>query len=173
MSVERLRDAIRDIPDFPKPGVVFKDITPIIGDPGLFKTAVDMMAARNRDRHIDKIAAVEARGFILGAAVAYVLGVGFIPVRKEGKLPYDSMRESCELEYGTAVLEMHIDAVRDGEQVLIIDDLLATGGTAEATARMIERAGGVVTGIEFLVELSFLKGREKLNGYKVFAPINF
>ncbi len=173
MSVERLRDAIRDIPDFPQPGVIFKDITPILADPELFKLAVDMLAAQHREQPVDKIAVVEARGFIFGAAVAYLLGVGLIPVRKKGKLPYQTLDATYDLEYGTATVEMHVDAVNEGDRVVIIDDLLATGGTASATAGMIEKQGGIVVGIDFLIELAFLKGREKLEGRKIFAPIVF
>ena len=173
MTVDTLRAAIRDVPDFPKPGILFKDITPVLSDPDLFKMAVDILADRHANSRIDKVCAVEARGFIFAAAVAYKLGAGLVPIRKKGKLPYKTLEASYDLEYGSATLQMHLDALKKNERVLLIDDLLATGGTAAATAQLIEKLGGTIVEIEFLVELSFLKGREKLSKYKVFSPISF
>jgi len=162
---------IRDVPDYPQPGVVFKDITPLLGDHVAFAGAVDAIVARHGRGTVDKVAGIEARGFILAAAVAYHFGAGFVPVRKAGKLPYRTVSESYALEYGTATVEVHVDAVAPGEKVLIVDDLLATGGTAAATARLIEKLGGVVTELDFLVELSFLNGRQNLATRRIFAPI--
>jgi adenine phosphoribosyltransferase len=171
VNTERLKAAIRDIPDFPKPGILFKDITPILGDPALFREAVDLFRERHRDRGIRKVAAIDARGFIFGSALAYALGVGMVPIRKKGKLPYATYEETYDLEYGTATLTVHTDAFRPGEPVLLLDDLLATGGTAAASASLIERAGGVVAEINFLIELTFLEGRRKLMRHPVFAAI--
>lgn len=173
MNVERLKAAIRDVPDFPKPGILFKDITPVLNDPELFRMAIDLFVERYRNERLDKVAVIDARGFLFGAPLAYRLGAGVVPVRKKGKLPYRTIEESYSLEYGTATLAMHVDAIRPGERVLLLDDLLATGGTAQATARLIERLGGQVIEIAFLIELAFLKGREKLAQYKVFAPVVF
>lgn len=173
MTVDKLRAAIRDVPDFPKKGILFKDITPVIDDPALFRLAVDTLADRHKDSRIAKVCAVEARGFIFAAAVAYKLGAGMVPIRKKGKLPYKTIEASYDLEYGSATLQMHVDALKKGERVLLIDDLLATGGTAAATAQMIEKLRAEIVEIEFLIELAFLKGREKLTRYKVFAPISF
>jgi len=158
-----LKDHIRDIPDFPKPGVVFKDITPLLADVDAFRFAVDAVAdhfAGGRDVH--KVLGVEARGFIIAAPVAYRFGAGFVPVRKAGKLPWEIEREEYELEYGTDLLEIHRDAVHPGENVLIVDDVLATGGTASACVRLVERLGGSVIGLGFVIELAFLHGRDKL-----------
>ncbi len=171
MSLDAVKKAIRDVPDFPEKGIIFKDITPVLNDPELFRTVVKEFAARYKDRGIDKIAAVESRGFIFGSALACELGAGLVPVRKKGKLPAETIEASYALEYGTATLEIHTDAIRKGERVLIIDDLLATGGTAEATASMVKQLGGDIVEIAFLIELAFLKGREKLAGYPIFAPI--
>lgn len=173
MTVEALRAAIRDVPDFPKQGIIFKDITPILADPALFKMAVDTLADRHANSRIDKVCAVEARGFIFAAAVAYKLGTGLVPIRKKGKLPYKTYEASYDLEYGSATLQMHVDALAKNERVLLIDDLLATGGTAVATAQLIEKLGGTIVEIEFLIELAFLKGRERLSKYNVFSPISF
>lgn len=173
MSICEIKAAIRDVPDFPKPGIVFKDITPILSDPGLFSAAVDVLAERQRDRKIGKVAAIDARGFIFGGAVADRLKVGFALIRKKGKLPYKTFEETYELEYGSATLAVHQDAFEKGENVVIVDDLLATGGTAAAAAKLIERAGGKVVGMDFLVELTFLNGREKLAGHEVFSAIQF
>ena len=168
---KRLAAAIRDIPDFPKPGILFKDITPILGNPDLFKEAVEIFVARHTGKGLGKVAAIDARGFIFGGAIAQRLGVGFVPIRKKGKLPYKTYDESYDLEYGSNTISVHVDAFRPGEKVLILDDLLATGGTAAAAARLVQRAGGTVAEIDFLIELTFLKGREKLAGHPVFAAI--
>jgi len=171
MSVEKLKKAIRDVPDFPKKGIIFKDITPVLSDAALFKSAVDILAGRHMESRVDLVCAIDARGFLFGAGVAYKLGAGIVPVRKKGKLPYRTIEQSYELEYGTATLQMHEDAIHKGARVLLVDDLLATGGTAAATADMIEKLGGTIVEIEFLIELAFLNGREKLKKYPVFAPI--
>lgn len=161
----RLEKAIRDIPDFPKPGIVFKDITPILLDPPLFADTVDTLARWSEERKTDKIIGVDARGFLFASPVANRLGVGLVPVRKMGKLPHRTEREAYDLEYGSAELEVHVDAIDPGERVTVIDDLLATGGSAQATARLVERLGGVVAGLGFVIELGFLKGRQRLDGY--------
>ena len=168
-----VRAAIRDIPDFPKPGIIFKDITPVLKDPRLFAHVIDTFTARAQSVGATKIAVVESRGFLFGAPVARALGLGLVPVRKKGKLPYKTIEESYALEYGTATLEVHEDAFAAGDRVVILDDLLATGGTAQATAKLVERLGATVVEFEFLVELAFLEGRKKLAGYDVFAPIVF
>jgi adenine phosphoribosyltransferase len=173
MSVERLIEAIRDVPDFPKPGIIFKDITPLLAHADLFKLTIDTFAAHLEGREIDKVAVIDARGFIFGSALAYRLGAGVVPIRKQGKLPFDTIEESYELEYGTATLAMHVDAVEKGEKILLMDDLLATGGTAAATASLISQLGGEIVEIVFLIELAFLKGREKLADYDVFSAITF
>jgi len=173
MSIRRLKAAIRDVPDFPKPGIIFKDITPVLSDPKLFRAAVDLFAKRHRDKGIRKIAVIDARGFLFGAALAYKLKAGVVPIRKKGKLPYQTYEESYELEYGAATLAIHVDAFSPGEPVVLVDDLLATGGTALASAKLIERAGGKVEEIDFLVELGFLNGRDKLEGYNLFVPIKY
>ena len=167
MSVESLAQAIRDIQDFPKPGIVFKDITPVLRDANLFEDAVNLMAQPWTNTKPDAVAAIDARGFILGGAVAYKLGVGFIPIRKEGKLPWDVDTVEYELEYGTDSVEMHSDAVASGQSILLVDDLLATGGTAKAAVELIEKSGGKVAGVQFLIELCFLKGRDGLEKYNV------
>ena len=173
MSVRKLKAAVRDVPDFPKPGIIFKDITPILKDPKLFKSAIDLFAKRHRNKGIRKVAVIDARGFLFGSALAYKLKAGLVPIRKKGKLPYQTYEESYDLEYGSATLTVHVDAFDPGEPVLLIDDLLATGGTAQASAKLIERAGGKVMEIDFLVELGFLIGRQKLAGYEIFAPIKY
>ena len=167
----RLAAAIRDIPDFPKPGILFKDITPILGDPTLFREAVEIFVARHAGKGLGKVAAIDARGFIFGGAIAQRLGVGFVPIRKKGKLPFRTHDESYDHEYGSNTICVHVDAFRPGEKVLILDDLLATGGTAAAAARLVQRAGGRIAEIDFLIELTFLKGREKLADFPVFAVI--
>ena len=173
MTIEALKAAIRDVPDFPKPGIIFKDITPILADPELLRSAIDLFAERHKDASIDKVAAIDARGFIFGAAVARQLGVGFVPIRKKGKLPYKTYEETYDLEYGSAAVAVHTDAFESGERVLLIDDLLATGGTAAAAIKLIETAGGQIAEVDFLVELSFLDGRAKLSNHPVFAAIVF
>jgi adenine phosphoribosyltransferase len=160
-----LKEYIRDIPDFPKPGVVFKDITPLLGAAEPFRAAVDAVAEPFTGGEVDKVLGVEARGFILAAPVAYRFGAGFVPVRKAGKLPWQIEQEEYELEYGTDLLEIHRDAIAPGERALIVDDVLATGGTAAATIRLVERLGGVVVGLSFVIELAFLGGRGRLGGY--------
>lgn len=173
MDAEVLKAAVRDVPDFPKPGIIFKDITPILADGELFRMAVMILCERHRDKKVDKIAAIDARGFLFGGAMADRLGVGIIPIRKKGKLPYKTLEASYDLEYGSATLTIHEDAFKKGERVVLVDDLLATGGTAAASAKLIEQAGGKVIGIDFLIELAFLHGRAKLTEYDVFAPIKF
>lgn len=172
-DVERIKAAIRDVPDFPKPGILFKDITPVLADPELFAATVAMFVDRLRGKQVDCVAAIDARGFIFGGAVAHELGVSFVPIRKKGKLPHDVHEESYDLEYGTETLAIHKDALAHGKRVAIMDDLLATGGTAAASARLIERAGGEVVELDFLIELKFLDGRRQLDGYDVFCPITF
>lgn len=167
MSVGTINAAIRDVKDFPKKGIIFKDITPVLKSEQLFREVIDIIAARYENNKPDSFAAIEARGFIFASALAYKLKCGFVPVRKKGKLPYKTIEESYALEYGTAAVEIHEDAVRRGEKVVIVDDLLATGGTAGATARLIERLGGQIEGVEFVIELGFLKGRANLAKYNV------
>ena len=171
MDAEELKEAIRDVPDFPKPGIVFKDITPILSDPVLFRAAIDILVDQCKDRAVDKIAAIDARGFLFAGAMVDRLATGLVPIRKKGKLPYKTHEKTYDLEYGSATLTIHQDAFRKDERVVLVDDLLATGGTAAASAELIEQAGGEVVQILFLVELAFLKGREKLGGYDIFAPI--
>ncbi|MFH0880267.1 MAG: adenine phosphoribosyltransferase [Lentisphaerota bacterium] len=173
MSAELLKKSIRDIPDFPIKGIIFKDITPVLSDPKLFNMAVTLLTERHKKGSVDKVAVVESRGFIFGTAVAQQLGVGIVPIRKKGKLPHKTIEATYDLEYGSATLQMHSDALKKGERVLLIDDLLATGGTALASAQMIEQLGGKIVEIEFLIELAFLNGRKKLEKYPVFAPIVF
>lgn len=160
---EKIKSAIRDVIDYPKPGIVFKDITPVLANPDLLRLTVDEMAKRFRHQHVDAIAAVEARGFILGGILARELNCSFIPVRKVGKLPYTTVAEKYTLEYGTAAVEMHVDAIQKGWNVLVHDDLLATGGTAAAAARLVKQSGGRVAGFSFLINLSFLPGYERLS----------
>jgi adenine phosphoribosyltransferase len=164
---------VRDIPDFPQPGIMFKDITPLLHDPVAFKASIESLIEAFKDLDIDYVVGVESRGFILGAPIALALGVGFIPVRKPGKLPYDTERIDYTLEYGSGSLEIHRDAVKPGQRVLILDDLLATGGTIKGTRALIERLGGVVVGAGFLIELSFLNGREHLPGLNVQSLLTY
>ena len=173
MDIEELKESIRAVPDFPKPGVMFRDITTLLRDPETLKYAVKELKGYCMMKDIDAIAGIESRGFILGSILAHDLGVGFIPIRKQGKLPAESIRESYALEYGSDIVEMHRDAVQEGQNILIVDDLLATGGTASATARLIERLGGRVSGLCFLIELSDLKGRNRLRDYDVFSLIQY
>jgi adenine phosphoribosyltransferase len=168
-----LRGFIRDIPDFPKPGIVFKDITPLLLDPRALDEAVRALATWARPLDVDLVVAAEARGFILGGALARELGIGFVPARKRGKLPWDTVSAEYVLEYGVDALEMHADALADGARVLLHDDLLATGGTARALAELIEGAGGAIAGCGFLVELGFLGGRDKLAPYDVHALVSY
>jgi adenine phosphoribosyltransferase len=164
---------IRDIPDFPKPGILFKDITPLLADPPAFQYAIDRMAEQYRPLRLDAIAAVEARGFLFAAPLALALKKPLIPLRKPGKLPYRTYSLAYELEYGTAELQVHIDGVGEGHRVLLVDDLLATGGTMNAGCQLVEKAGGKVVGCAFLVELAFLGGREKLKPHEIFSIIQF
>jgi adenine phosphoribosyltransferase len=161
-TIERLRAAVRDVPDFPKKGIMFKDITPVLSDRGLFRASIDLFLERCRGREVDKIVGIDARGFVFGSAVAYELGVGFVPIRKRGKLPYRTEIAKYSLEYGEAEMEMHTDAVKAGERVVLVDDLLATGGTSAAAAVLIRKAGGQLLEAQFLIELEFLEGRKRL-----------
>ena len=160
--LERLRTAVRDVPDFPKEGVVFKDITPVLSDPDLFRASIDLFLERCRGRDVDKIVGIDARGFLFGSAVAYELGLGFVPIRKRGKLPYRTDTAKYSLEYGEAEMEIHTDAVREGERVVLVDDLLATGGTSAAAAVLIRKTGADLVEAQFLIELEFLQGRKRL-----------
>ncbi|PKD39664.1 adenine phosphoribosyltransferase [Methylomonas sp. Kb3] len=171
--MERLRNKIRDIPDFPKPGIIFKDITPLVKDPATLRLAVHQLLHPFLGRDITAVAGMEARGFIFGSLVAWELGIPFIPLRKPGKLPYDVQSVSYDLEYGSAELEVHIDAVDSNDKVLLIDDLLATGGTAKASCELIEKLGATVVACAFVVELDFLQGREKLGNYEVHALLHY
>lgn len=168
-----LSSYIRVIEDFPKPGISFKDITTLLKDGQAYKAAIDALVDKVRELKADVIVGPEARGFLLGAPVAYALGIGFVPVRKPGKLPGETVSETYELEYGTDTLEVHADAILPGQRVAIVDDLLATGGTTSATVRLIEKTGAKVVGISFLIELSFLEGRKKLENYDVFSLIKY
>ena len=168
-----LSSYIRVIEDFPKPGISFKDITTLLKDGQAYKAAIDALVDKVRELKADVIVGPEARGFLLGAPVAYALGIGFVPVRKPGKLPGETVSETYELEYGTDTLEVHADAILPGQRVAIVDDLLATGGTTSATVRLIEKTGAKVVGISFLIELSFLEGRKKLEDYDVFSLIKY
>lgn len=168
-----LKKKIRSIPDFPKKGIVFRDITTLLADREAFRAAVDQMADHYKGQDIDLILGAEARGFIFGALLAYKLGTGFIPVRKPGKLPFETCQTSYDLEYGQNILQMHIDAVKKGDKVLIVDDLAATGGTAKAKAELVEKMGGSVVGFCFLIELEFLNPRKMLEGYDVFSLIKY
>jgi adenine phosphoribosyltransferase len=168
-----LRDYIRDVPDFPQKGIIFKDITPLLKDRQAFREAVEALSAPFQQSHPHLVVGVESRGFILGGAVAKQLGVGFVPVRKPGKLPAESIREEYTLEYGVDALEIHRDSVQKGDRILVIDDLLATGGTAAATIRLVEKLGGNILGFAFLIELVFLKGRDKLQGVPLHVLIRY
>jgi len=165
---EEIEQHIRNVKDFPTKGIVFKDITPALGDGKCFAEIINIFYERFKNVKIDKIAVVESRGFLLGAPLAYKLGCGLILLRKPGKLPYESYKESYDLEYGSAALEMHVDAVEKGEKILLVDDVIATGGTMEAACKLIEKAGGKIVACTFLIELLFCKGRERLEKY---APV--
>ena len=171
MSAETLRTKIREVPGFPKPGILFYDITTLIGTPGGFAATIDALAAPYVGKGIDAVVGIESRGFILGAPVAERLGAGFIPMRKPGKLPAKTVSAEFALEYGTDTLHMHEDAVKPGQRVLIVDDVLATGGTAQAAARLVKQTGGTLHGLAFLIELSFLDGKAKLTGEQVFSVL--
>jgi adenine phosphoribosyltransferase len=168
-----LKEHVRDIPDYPKPGVVFRDITPLLAAPDAFAATVDALAAPFADEHIDKVLGIEARGFVFASPVAYRHAAGFVPVRKAGKLPWEIEREEYELEYGTDLLEIHRDAVLPGERVLIVDDVIATGGTAAASATLVERLGGTVIGLAFVIELCYLHGRDKLQGRRIHTVVSY
>ena len=171
--MERLKAKIRDIPDFPKPGIVFKDITPLVRDPASLRLAVHQLLHPFLGQTITAVAGMEARGFIFGSLVAWELGLGFVPLRKPGKLPYNVQTVGYELEYGSASLEVHIDALGEGDRVLLIDDLLATGGTAKASCELVESLGAEVAACAFVVELDFLKGRERLAKYPVHSLLHY
>jgi adenine phosphoribosyltransferase len=171
--MDELRRMIRDVPDFPQKGIVFKDITPLLADPDAFKKAIDLMAQSLRDREFDLLVGIESRGFIFAAALAYALGKGKVPIRKPGKLPAKTVQVSYELEYGTDRLEIHEDAIRSGQRVVIVDDVLATGGTARGAANLVEKVGGEVSILSFFIELEFLKGREKLSGYDIRSVLSY
>jgi len=168
-----LRTRIRDIPDFPKPGIVFKDIMPLLADPAALQQAVDQLADWAKPRNVDYVVGAEARGFILGSALAYRLGTGFVCARKPGKLPYLTVGAKYALEYGFDALEMHVDAIPRGSRVLVHDDLLATGGTARAKIDLVEQLGAEVVGVAFVIELAFLNGRDKLYGYDIKSLIQY
>lgn len=167
------KSVIRDIPNFPIEGVLFRDITTLLKDPVAFRAAIDSLVAHYRDQQLDVIVSIESRGHIFAAPMAYKLGVGLAPVRKPGKLPADKIQVAYELEYGTEKLEMHTDAVHPGQRVLIVDDLIATGGSANAARQLVETLGGQVAGFAFLIELTFLNGREALKGYDVFSVVQY
>jgi adenine phosphoribosyltransferase len=171
--MDRLRAGVRDVPDFPKKGIVFKDITPLLSDHALFRASIDLFLERCRGKEIDKIVGIDARGFLFGSAVAYELGVGFVPIRKRGKLPYRTDTAKYSLEYGEAEMEMHTDAVRKGERVVLVDDLLATGGTSAAAALLIRNAGADLIEAQFLIELEFLEGRKRLQPTPVTAFLKY
>jgi adenine phosphoribosyltransferase len=168
-----IRRAIRDIPDFPKPGIVFRDITPLLADGRVFRQTIDALAARYSNQRIDSVLGIESRGFIVGAPLAYQLGAGFSIVRKPGKLPFSTHSASYELEYGTDRLEIHVDGLPKNARVVIADDLIATGGTAKATAELVTKLGGTVVECAFVIELTFLRGREKLKPHGVFSLVQY
>ncbi|UWX55787.1 adenine phosphoribosyltransferase [Maribacter litopenaei] len=164
---------IRDVPDFPKPGILFKDITPLLQEPKALKMAADALVEGLTDKGIDKVVGMESRGFLFGPLLAERLGAGFVPIRKPGKLPYKTLNESYDLEYGTDTLEIHVDGIEEGDKVLIHDDVLATGGTAFATTKLVENLGGIIVQCNFLIELSFLNGRERIHSFEVKSLITY
>lgn len=168
-----LKEFIRDVPDFPKPGIVFKDITPLLGNSAALEESIERLTEPFRSQRIDSVAGVESRGFIFGALAAARLGVGFLPVRKPGKLPRETFREEFQLEYGSAAVEIHRDALGPGRRILVVDDVLATGGTAAATGKLIQRAGGEVISMTFLIELAFLEGRKRLAGFEIHTLLQY
>jgi adenine phosphoribosyltransferase len=172
-SMDQLRKAVRDVPDFPKAGIIFKDITPILGEAKLFRAAIDAFLARCRHMKIDKIVGIDARGFLFGSAVAYELGIGFVPMRKKGRLPYKTKSAKYSLEYGEAEMELHIDAITRGERIVLVDDLLATGGTSASAATLIKKVGGDLLEAQFLIELEFLHGRKKLSPVPVVSFLKY
>lgn len=171
--MQELADLIRSIPDFPKRGILFRDITTLLKHGDGFRKAIKTMVSRYRDADIHKVVCIEARGFLLGAPIAYELGCGVVPIRKPGKLPYETIKATYQLEYGTDAVEIHKDSIENGERVLIVDDLLATGGTTRAAAELVERLGGKIVGIAFLIELGDLNGRKLLDKYEVFSVIKY
>lgn len=173
MSAEELRAKIREIPDFPKPGILFYDITTVLKDPVAYKQAIDLMLKPYKGEKVDIVVGMESRGFIFSAPLAYQLGAGLVPVRKLGKLPAETLSVEYALEYGSNTLEIHRDAIQPGQKVLIVDDLLATGGTVHGTIELVERLKGVVVGLGFLVELDFLKGRARLEGHRINSVITY
>jgi len=168
-----LKEIIRDVPGFPKEGIIFKDITPLLQDNALFKRAVDLLCEKFKDKKIDAVVSIESRGFIFGSVIAYQIGAGFVPVRKKGKLPYKTYSATYDLEYGQDTLEIHQDAIKNGDKVLIVDDLLATGGTLGATIDLVTKMGGDIVGAGFLIELAFLKGREKIKECEIVSLIQY
>jgi len=170
---ELLRSRVRDIPDFPQPGIVFKDITPLLADPVALSSVIDEIVVGLGRGTVDKVVGIEARGFIVAAPVAYHMAAGFVPIRKRGKLPWKTENESYQLEYGDETIEIHADSIAPGERIAIVDDVLATGGTAAAAARLVERLGGSVVSMAFLIELAFLKGRDKLEGYDIVSLLQY
>ncbi|MDB4726949.1 MAG: adenine phosphoribosyltransferase [Akkermansiaceae bacterium] len=172
-TVADLDAAIRDVPDFPKPGILFKDITPVLGDPDLFKASLDLLAETAGDTKIDKVVGIDARGFIFAAGVAQILGAGFVPVRKEGKLPWTTRSMAYTLEYGESVVEIHEDAIKPGEKILLVDDLLATGGTAAAAIKLLKALDADIVAVSFLIELAGLKGREALDHADIKALLTY
>lgn len=171
--IDYLRTRVRDVPDFPKEGILFKDITPLLADVEAFRTSIQLIAERLDGERLDAVIGIESRGFMFGAALADKLGVGFVPVRKPGKLPAATYRAEYELEYGTDALEIHQDALSAGQRVVIVDDLIATGGTAKATVDLVEQCGAEVAALVFLINLRFLKGEEKLEGYRVISLLDY
>lgn len=171
--IDKLRAAVRDVPDFPKPGIVFKDITPILGSGELFRASIDVFLEQCRGKEVDKIVGIDARGFLFGSAVAYELGIGFVPLRKKGRLPYKTESAKYSLEYGEAEMELHLDAIEPGERIVLIDDLLATGGTSASAAALIKKVGGILLAAQFLIELEFLHGREKLEPVPVVSFLKY
>lgn len=172
-TIDQISAAIRNVPDFPKPGIQFKDITPVLADPELFSSSIDLLIEGVEPESVGAVVGIDARGFIFAAAAALRLRTGFVPVRKQGKLPYDTHEESYELEYGSNTIALHVDAVRPGEKVLLVDDLLATGGTAAAATALLKRIGAEIVGVRFLIELDFLQGRKLLTGLPVTSLIRY
>lgn len=172
-TVSEIEKAIRNVPDFPKPGIQFKDITPVLADARLFAGAIDLLTENFKRGSVDAVVGIDARGFIFAAAAAIKLDAGFVPVRKVGKLPYQTIEQAYALEYGSATVAMHVDALKAGDRVLLIDDLLATGGTAAAAASLVEKLGGKILEVSFLIELGFLNGRQKLKQYPVRSLVNY
>lgn len=170
---DKIQAAIRDIPDFPQPGILFRDITPILNDAGLFRATIGIFVEGCRKMGAERIAGIDARGFLFGSTVAYELGLGFVPIRKKGKLPFKTYSQAYDLEYGSSEIEVHVDAFRSGERVVLIDDLLATGGTAGAAIKLIEAAGGRVVEAQFLIELASLGGRSALHGVPVLSLVSY